>query len=75
MVLLVTLQYFGVQENKMQQYKYKSVSGKEIVFLVPETPEDHEFLRKNEEAGKISSKASFGDWKLVEKKNEDTKPE
>jgi hypothetical protein len=57
----------------MKEYETTSINGKKIVFLVPETPEDHEFLKQNELDGKVSANASFGDWKEKEKRKDEPK--
>jgi hypothetical protein len=59
----------------MKKYKMKATDGSFVWFLSPETPEEELKLRKLEAAGKISSKASFGDWKEQEseKPTEDKK--
>lgn len=41
----------------------KDIDGNNVYFLTPENDKDIAFLRKMEKKNKISSNASFGDWK------------
>jgi hypothetical protein len=51
----------------MQVKKHVGMSGRVVMFYIPENDEDHALLRKMEQEGRASSKASFGDWKNQKK--------
>lgn len=58
----------------MKVKRHVGMSGKQVMFYIPETEEDHAILRKMEGEGRASSKASFGDWKNDQKKPQGRKP-
>jgi hypothetical protein len=56
----------------MKKHVMQATDGTYVTFFSPETPEEAKQLKELERRGKISSKASFGDWK-TEKKQQDEK--